>query len=305
MRAALASSLALALAACGGGTLPDGGGTLQGPPVLAPLGTGARWTYRVTDPVTGVFQKQVEVLGPENVPQTTTTAILVRDVEPTNEERAWLEVKDGFLVRQREEDWKTGLLVRATSWSPPAPKTLAVVAEAGYSTQLTVTEHEWHPDGSVTTKDQIYAFTVIATGVAVTAPAGHLHLRGGRAAARGQAHRSEAHLLARPGRGQGPRGGRADRGARRVRARGLRPEGPPRGRPPLTAAGAASRAGDPAASPARRCSRTPPSRRRRGAWPRRTGRGPGSASGSRRTRASGASRTAASASSRPGRCCRR
>ncbi len=174
MRAALASSLALALAlaACGGGTLPDGGGTLQGPPVLAPLGTGARWTYRVTDPVTGVFQKQVEVLGPETVPQTTTTAILVRDVEPTNEERAWLEVKDGFLVRQREEDWKTGLLVRATSWSPPAPKTLAVVAEAGYSTQLTVTEHEWHPDGSVTTKDQIYAFTVIATGVAVTAPAG-------------------------------------------------------------------------------------------------------------------------------------
>jgi hypothetical protein len=168
-----ASTVALGvLAACGGAGLPDGDGSLQGPPVLAPLDTGARWTYRITDPVTGVFEKQVEVLGPAAVPESTATAIVVRDVEPTNEERAWLEVKGGFVVRHREEDRKAGLLVRATTWEPAAPKTLAAAAEAGFTTRLTVTEHEWHPDGSITTKDQTYAFTVVATGVTVTVPAG-------------------------------------------------------------------------------------------------------------------------------------
>lgn len=178
MRSALAGSavalVAVAvLAACGGETLPpEGDGPLQGEPVLAPLGTGARWTYRVTDAVAGVFEKQVEVLGPAAVPESTATAIAVRDLEPTNEERAWLEVKDGFLVRHREEDRKAGLLVRATSWTPAAPKALAALADAGYTARVTVSEREWHPDGSVTTKDQIYAFEVIATGVAVTVPAG-------------------------------------------------------------------------------------------------------------------------------------
>lgn len=168
-----AALLALLAAACGGDSLPpeDGGG-LQGEPVLAPLETGARWTYRVTDPLKGVFDKEVEVLGPSPVPESSGTAILVRDVEPTNEERAWLKVSGGYLVRDREEDRKDGVLVRATSWTPAAPKTLAVVAEAGFTARMTVSEREWHADGTTSIKDQVYAFAVVATDVPVTVPAG-------------------------------------------------------------------------------------------------------------------------------------
>jgi hypothetical protein len=159
------------LAACGGPSLPSGNG-LQGEPVLAPLGTGATWTYRITDPVKGVFEKDVVVLGRQTIPDTTATAIATRDTEPTNEETAWLEVQDGFLVRAREEDRKGGVLVRVTTWDPPAPKALAVLAAKGFTTQITATEREWHPDGTVTTKSPVYAFTVVATDVPVTVPAG-------------------------------------------------------------------------------------------------------------------------------------
>lgn len=173
--AVLVPLLAAALAACGGGGLPaQGAGGPSGPPILQPLATGARWTYRVTDPVKGVFEKHVSVVGPENVPElgTPTPAVATRDVEPTGEERDWYEVKDGFLVRQREEDWRAGTLVRVTTWSPAAPKWLAAVAQAGFTTQITVNEREWHPDGTVSTKSPIYQFKVVATDVAVTVPAG-------------------------------------------------------------------------------------------------------------------------------------
>lgn len=165
--------LAVVVTACGGDALPpEDDGRLQGEPVLAPLETGARWTYRVTDPMKGVFEKQVEVLGPSPVPESSATAVLVRDLEPTNEERAWMQVKDGYLVRDREEDRKDGVLVRATTWSPAAPKTLAVLAAAGFTARVTVSEREWHSDGSVSTKDQVYDFAVVATDVPVTVPAG-------------------------------------------------------------------------------------------------------------------------------------
>ena len=100
------------LAACGGSPIPAEQAKLQGPPVLAPLGTGARWTYRITDPAKGVFDKQVVVLGPGPIPESTATGIEVRDTEPTNEETAWMDVESGFLVRHREEDRKAGTLVR-------------------------------------------------------------------------------------------------------------------------------------------------------------------------------------------------
>lgn len=160
------------LAACGGSSIPAEQAKLQGPPVLAPLGTGARWTYRITDPAKGVFDKQVVVLGPGPVPESTATGIEVRDTEPTNEETAWMDVESGFLVRHREEDRKAGTLVRVTTWDPPAPKDLAVEAQAGWTGQVQATEREWHPDGSISTKQPIYKFTVVATGVSVTVPAG-------------------------------------------------------------------------------------------------------------------------------------
>jgi hypothetical protein len=171
LRLASAVPLAALLAACGGPSLPDGNG-LQGDPVLAPLGTGATWTYRITDPVLGVFEKDVVVLGRQAIPDTAATAMVTRDTEPTNEETAWVEVKDGFLVRAREEDRKGGVLVRVTTWDPAAPKELAVPAAAGFTTQITAFEREWHPDGTVTTKSPVYAFTVVATDVPVTVPAG-------------------------------------------------------------------------------------------------------------------------------------
>jgi hypothetical protein len=164
-------AFALLAAACGGPGLPDDG-KLVGPPALAPLDTGARWTYRVTDPLRGTFDKEVEVVGPSDVPESSRRAILVRDVEPTGEERGWVEVSDGLLVRHREEDVRAGLLVRATTWTPGAPKLLAAAADAGFSREVTVHEREWHPDGSVSEKDPAYLFTVVATGVSVTVPAG-------------------------------------------------------------------------------------------------------------------------------------
>ncbi|HET8541187.1 MAG TPA: hypothetical protein VFL83_15035 [Anaeromyxobacter sp.] len=175
MRAATVAgtaALAAALAACGGAPLPADDGPLAGPPVLAPLGTGARWTYRVTDPVKGVFDKDVVVLGPAAVPESSAAAIEVRDTEPTGEETAWVGVEGGFLVRHREEDRRAGVLVRATTWTPGAPKTLAVEARAGFTARITVNEREWHPDDTVSTKSPVYRFTVVATGVKVTVPAG-------------------------------------------------------------------------------------------------------------------------------------
>jgi len=165
------AALAALAAACGGASLPSGNG-LSGEPVLAPLAAGARWTYRITDPVSGVFEKDVVALGRAAIPDTSATAMVTRDTEPTNEETAWVEVKDGFLVRVREEDRKGGVLVRVTTWDPPAPKELAVLAARGFTTQITATEREWHPDGSVSTKNPIYQFTVLATDVALTVPAG-------------------------------------------------------------------------------------------------------------------------------------
>ncbi|WP_242346866.1 hypothetical protein [Anaeromyxobacter terrae] len=166
---------AAALAACGGGAITND----PQPPAppgeknLAPLATGARWSYRVTDPLLDApFEKTVEVVGPQQVPGSTESAVLVVDTEPTQEERGWLVEKDGFVLRAREEDRKAGLLVRTTTWSPSAPKTLSASAPVGSVYEATVLEHEEHADGTFTEKNQTYRFTVIAKDVQVTVPAG-------------------------------------------------------------------------------------------------------------------------------------
>lgn len=163
---------ALLLFACGGETLPAGGAPLAGEPVFAPLATGSRWTYRVTDALRGTFEKAVEVVGPATVPDSGVAATLVVDTEPTQEERAWLQVKDGFLVRHREEDRAAGVLVRATSWSPAAPKMLAAAAPAGWTREVTVQERERGADGTEGLKDQTYAFRVVRQDVRIQVPAG-------------------------------------------------------------------------------------------------------------------------------------
>lgn len=169
------AAAAVVLAACGGGAI-----TSDPPPPgpsgennLAPLATGARWTYRITDPLRDApFEKTVDVVGPQQVPGSTQSAILVVDTEPTQEERGWLVEKDGFVLRAREEDRQAGLLVRTTTWSPAAPKTLSASAPVGSVYEATVLEHEEHADGTFTEKNQTYRFTVVAKDVQVTVPAG-------------------------------------------------------------------------------------------------------------------------------------
>lgn len=188
MRSTSRSSLAflvVGLLACGGGGAGDGGGPpvvdppvedpppLSGEPVLAPLAAGTRWTYTVTDPLRGTFEKDVQVIGSEQVPDSTARAMRVRDLEPSQEETSWLEVRGGYLLRHREEDRKAGALVRATTWSPAAPKALAASAPAGFSADVSVRESEWlATTGATAEKVQIYRFTVVAVGVQVTVPAG-------------------------------------------------------------------------------------------------------------------------------------
>jgi hypothetical protein len=171
-RLLLAASLVLA--ACGGESIPSGNSPPPGEKTLAPLGTGARWTYRVSDPLHDApFEKVVEVAGPAQIPDSAATAILVVDSEPTQEERSWLVSKDGLVLRAREEDWKAGVLVRKTTWTPGAPKTLAADAPVGWTHRATVSESEWSVSSGVTeVKDQIYEFKVVATNVQVTVPAG-------------------------------------------------------------------------------------------------------------------------------------
>jgi hypothetical protein len=190
-RAILAALAAVVwLGGCGGsgGSLPTGNDPapsdqeLPGDPVkpspeaapsLWPLTTGSTWTYRITDPTRGVFDKAVEVLGPQAVPDTSTTAILVRSVQPHLEERSWqLELQNGTVVRLREEDLKAGAIVRVTTWSPATVKSLAQVQEQGWSYSSTIRELTREDTGLVEEKEQTYVWRVLAVNETVTVPAG-------------------------------------------------------------------------------------------------------------------------------------
>jgi len=187
-RAILAALSAVVwLAGCGGsGSLPSGDGKhdqeLPGTPVkptpdapqsLWPLTTGSTWTYRITDPTRGVFDKSVEVMGPQAVPETASTAIMVRSVQPHLEEQSWqLELDNGTVVRLREEDLKAGAIVRVTTWSPATVKSLALVQQQGWSYQSVIRERTRQDDGLVEEKERTYVWRVLAVNDSVTVPAG-------------------------------------------------------------------------------------------------------------------------------------
>ncbi len=182
------------LVGCGGGGSlppgPDGQGPsnpqLPGPPVqppvnpppeapqsLWPLTTGSSWTYRITDPLKGVFDKAVEVLGPQTVPGTDLTATLVRSVQPHLEERSWqMELQNGMVVRLREEDLKAGAVVRVTTWSPATVKSLAQAQQEGWTYESTIRELTRQDDGTVEEKDRTYVWRVLAVNETVSVPAG-------------------------------------------------------------------------------------------------------------------------------------
>lgn len=179
MRRTILALAAAALAACGGGGGDDGAPQPPGgdpPPSgdLWPLATGARWTYRVNDPLLGVFEKVVRVEGASAVPgaATATTAVVVRDTEPTLEELSWQVREGGLVFRAREEDRRDGFLVRVTTWTPAELKSIAAAPAAGWIFDRTVHQAITHADGRVTEKDERFVWRVTAASERVTVPAG-------------------------------------------------------------------------------------------------------------------------------------
>jgi hypothetical protein len=152
---------------------PDSGGN---PPQvqthLWPLTTGSTWTYRIDDPVRGVFEKQVVVLGEQPVPQTSMTAIAVRSTQPHLEEYSWQLEKDGLVVRLREEDRKGDTLARVTTWNPATVKALALPREQGWRFESSIQEFIRYGDGSTDDKDKTYVWRVLGVNETVTTPAG-------------------------------------------------------------------------------------------------------------------------------------
>lgn len=189
-RAVLAALAAVVwLGGCGGsGSLPTGDNPTpldqelpdapvkpspEAPVSLWPLTTGSTWTYRITDPLKGIFDKTVEVLGPQPVPDTNTTAILVRSVQPHLEEQSWqLELQNGTVVRLREEDLKAGAVVRVTTWNPATVKSLAQEQQQGWSYSSTIRELTREDTGLVDEKERTYVWRVLAVNETVTVPAG-------------------------------------------------------------------------------------------------------------------------------------
>lgn len=176
MRRTILALTAAALAACGGG---GGSSSEQGDPPPAsgdlwPLGAGASWTYRVNDPLRGVFDKVVRVEGASTVPgaATAASAILVRDTEPLLEELSWQVREGGLVFRAREEDRRDGAVVRSTTWTPAELKSVASVPAAGWVHDATVHQTITHADGTVTEKDERFVWRVVAASERVTVPAG-------------------------------------------------------------------------------------------------------------------------------------
>jgi hypothetical protein len=176
--------VALLVAACGpGGGLP-GPGTDVGnvdPPEhedttkdsLWPLGAGSTWTYRITDPLKGTFEKTVVVEGMAPVPGSDSNAVAVRSTQPHLEELSYQVVSDGIVFRVREEDRKAGALVRVMTWNPSVMKALAEPKAAGWSNTATVIEVERNgEDQLIDEKEKIFAWTVAGVGETVTTPAG-------------------------------------------------------------------------------------------------------------------------------------
>jgi len=178
----------------GGGSLPDGApgatnpdGTVPLPDIPAgtepsapeaskslwPLTRGSTWTYRITDPTKGVFEKRVEVLGEQTIPETTMTGIAVRSVQPNKEEMSWQVERGGTVLRLREEDSKLGKLEQVTTWNPATIKSLAQAQAVGWSYTSDVREFTRTTATSTTEdKDKSYVWSVTAVNQTVTTPAG-------------------------------------------------------------------------------------------------------------------------------------
>ena len=141
---------------------------------LWPLTQGSTWTYRIDDPKLGRFEKRVEVLGEQTVPETTMTAVAMRSTQPHLEELSWQIARDGVVYRLREEDHKADKLVRVTTWNPGAMKSLTLARPLGWSVEFTLNELTRYPSG--TKEDDAdkkkYVWSVEAVDESVTTQAG-------------------------------------------------------------------------------------------------------------------------------------
>ena len=182
MRTWWAVALASMAWACGSDPAAPGGNVSQPvvpdpPPAqhsLWPLTQGSSWTYRITDPVTGTFPKDVTVQGPAQVSDKGASAIAVVSVQPHIEEHSWQIVVDGKVLRLREEDRKNGQPVRDVTWQPSLMmKALSDPKSAGWTETVTLVETERNLlTGAVDEKEKVYAWTVEAVNQTVTTPAG-------------------------------------------------------------------------------------------------------------------------------------
>lgn len=189
-RGSLWASAALALLACEGGGLPvetqppsqeepsppdetKPQPTPPAPQSYWPLTQGSRWRYRISDPLRGVFEKSVSVLGPMPIPEAQGSAIAVKSVQPYLEELSWQLDSRGLVARLREEDRKDGAIARVTTWVPSTLKSLSAAQAPGWSADVSAHELTRLPDGSVSSeKDKVYSWRVVAVAVEVTVPAG-------------------------------------------------------------------------------------------------------------------------------------
>ncbi|WP_224369237.1 hypothetical protein [Hyalangium versicolor] len=152
---------------------PNAPGKPDADPSLWPLTQGSTWTYRITEEGKGVFDKRVEVIGPQTVPGTTTPATAVRSIQPTLEELSWqVELQSGVVVRLREDDLKSGQVARSTTWAPATVKSLAKVQNQGWSYSSSIHEKVQQADGTVDEKDRTYVWRVVAVNETVVVPAG-------------------------------------------------------------------------------------------------------------------------------------
>ncbi len=139
---------------------------------LWPLTTGSTWTYRITDPVRGTFEKRVEVLGEQTVPETSMRAIAVRSSQPHLDELSWQLDVNGVVVRLREEDRKGDTLARVTTWNPATVKSLSTERPLGWRYDSDIRELTRLGDGSTEDKDKTYIWRVEAVNETVVTPAG-------------------------------------------------------------------------------------------------------------------------------------
>ncbi|QRK04792.1 hypothetical protein JQX13_31795 [Archangium violaceum] len=152
----------------------DGSGTPATLTNLWPLTQGSTWTYRIDDPKLGRFEKRVEVLGEQTVPETTMTAVAMRSTQPHLEEISWQLAKDGVVYRLREEDHKAGALARVTTWNPAAMKSLDQERPMGWNVESILNELTRYPNSSREddTDKKKYTWSVEAVNDTVTTQAG-------------------------------------------------------------------------------------------------------------------------------------